>query len=62
MYAKACRLFNIQGTPVAGGNPRILLLMPARHYREIQPVAGKDVITEHVWVCVKRKTPIKDND
>ena len=43
------RLFNIQGAPVAGVVPRILLLMPARHYRN-KPVAGKDVITEHVWV------------
>ena len=43
------QLFNIQGAPVAGVNPRILLLMPARHYRNDLPVAGKGVITEHVW-------------
>ena len=41
---EVCRLFNIQGTPVAGEIPRILLLMPARHYRIA--VAGKGMDTE----------------
>lgn len=49
---------------------RILLLMPARHYRII-PVAGKDVNTEHVWTNSSKLgkypadcpvVPIKDND
>ena len=54
---EVCRLFNIQGTPVAGEIPRILLLMPARHYRIA--VAGKGMDTEHAWM--NWETPVSQN-
>ena len=44
----AWKLFDIQGTPLAGDIPRILLLMPARHYRINGGRKGRD--TEHAWV------------
>ena len=55
-----CRLFEIyKETPVAGESPRILLLMPARHYRE-EAVAGKGVHTDTPGIF--SESPIKDNE
>lgn len=50
-----CRLFNIQGTPVAGEIPSYIAYNTGSSLPSDNTVAGKDMDTEHVWMNWEHK-------
>ena len=58
-HQDVCRLFNIQGTPVAGEFPSYIAYNTGPSLPYDNTVAGKGMDTEHAWM--NWETPVSQN-